>query len=428
MYSFAKRARAVCASFILSSLPLFPESSLAAEPTPEPAPAPTATPDPDLEALRKAAEDQAGPTSPQAPATDGTSGLSRLNPEISAVIDGVGVLVPDPPHVTDGARSGFIFRELELSFAASVDHLARFKAFVGIGAEGAEIEEATILWPGLLGPFNLTVGRMRQSLDPVNRWHTHALDQADLPRVHRIFLGDEGLAQTGLRLDAVVGVPAFTLLIQIEVTNSENEALFAGEFFSLPSFLAHVDGHLALGASGYLELGGGALVGFNHQTGPRADVAPDSAGDPASPGTPGTIVRQPTRTTSLFWGDFAAAYDPAGGKDRFGFFVHGGVFYRHREMEDALGNPSTDGRFGGYAYVHARLDRSWHVGLRGDWVEAGDGQKAEVDLVPVVTFWQSEYLFLRAQYQLGLPSGEDPTHVVMLQLDAGIGPHYHERY
>jgi len=387
-------------------------------PTPAPAPAPAPTPaptftDPDLDALRKAAGDEAGPTTLEAPPPAGGS-LNITNPEISAVIDAAAVFIPKAPYVTSDQRSGFFIRELELSFVSWIDHLARFKGFVSFNAEGAEIEELTVFWPGLLGPINVTAGRFRQSLDPVNRWHAHALDQADLPLVHQRLLGDEGLAQTGLRFDTVFGTaPALTHLVQVEITNSENEALFAGEMFSAPSFLGHLSNHLALGDDGYLELGGGALVGWKNRTGDAAEVAPDS-------GATG-VVAEPSAMRAIYWGDFTAAYDPPGGRDRFAFFLRGALFYRD-------GDSAEDSRMGGYAYVHAQLDRTSNVGVRGDWVAAGDGQPEIFALAPVLTFWQSEYLYLRLQYQLGLPDGEDPTHAVVLQLNAGIGPHYHDRY
>ena len=49
-------------------------------------------------------------------------------------------------------------------------------------------------------------------------------------------------------------------------------------------------------------------------------------------------------------------------------------------------------------------------------------------VIPSLTMWQSEWVFLRAQYQWQKVFTTAPTHQIALQAVWAIGPHKHETY
>ena len=103
-----------------------------------------------------------------------------------------------------------------------------------------------------------------------------------------------------------------------------------------------------------------------------------------------------------------------------------------------------------YAYLSFRLDRRWFVGFRYDDAElpydsfevydpetlepltfaAGLGERG---FTPFLTWWQSEFVRLRLQYQYAsrdfLASwGGDDDHKLWVQVTFAAGPHKHESY
>ena len=238
--------------------------------------------------------------------------LNRYNPEISASADMLVQYLGQSPHVNEEARTGFTFRELEIDIRSNLDPFSQFRAQLSAGNEGVGVEEAYILWTGLLSHTTLTAGRMRQTLSPLNRWHSHALDQFDQPLAIRGMIGEEGLLQSGMRAEVLIpgfGDSAHTL--DLEVTDSENETLFAGDQYALPSALAHLGNVFPLGDAGYLELGLTGLHGYHSQATPAG--------------------HEPRAATDLLSADLSVAYDPVGGADRFRLFFRSQGLYVDRD-------------------------------------------------------------------------------------------------
>lgn len=389
-------------------------------------PSTTGPTDDDLEALRRAAEAEATaielaePVAPASPAV-GAVNLNRLNPEISAIIDVAGLYILESPYVLAEARSGFSFRELEVDFRSALDPYSRLRVQIAAGHEGVEVEEGYFAWSGLVNGVTLTVGRFRQSVGTINRWHAHAWDQTDLPLALRGLIGEEGLTQTGLRTSILLPWFAyFSPSIDLELTNSESEELFAGEFFALPSGLARLGFHVALGEVGYAELGGGGIHGYHNQT-----IVPDQEGEP--------VVRQERAATTLGFGELNVAYDPPGGSDRFRVFLRAQGLYLWRQEGGGVTN-----RLGAFAYVNAHLNRSWEIGLRWDFLskEAAQGmrrrrlRRGTTGWSPYISWWQSEFVRARLQYRVEGENmtGHELSHLIIVQLVGAIGPHRHERY
>ena len=85
-------------------------------------------------------------------------------------------------------------------------------------------------------------------------------------------------------------------------------------------------------------------------------------------------------------------------------------------------------RYGGYVGTTYKLGRRWIAGLRYDYVEAPEGPKAIVrQIIPSLTLWQSEWVFLRGQY-VHRRDAAGTTGLLALQAVWAIGPHKHEIY
>ena len=356
--------------------------------------------------------------------TSPTNGLNRLNPEISATADLLLLFVPEShaheEHGDEGTEEGheehagehdaghahgaavgegdhgfrFVPREVEIDIRANVDPFSSFRTTLGIDPHGIHLEEAWYEWVGLLPGFNIRVGRFRQNIGPINQRHLHAWDQMELPFIMKGLLGPAGLAQTGVGLHLLFGGfgdSAHTLTV--EVTNSENEALYGDEAWRLPATLAHFATHIPFADSGYLELGLGAQHGYHHT--------------------------EPNRFTNLYSADLTVAYDPPGSTDRFRMFLRGQWLAKHVQQED----DSLELEHGAYAYLDFRFNRQWQAGVRGDWLQKED----TFGVTPYVSFWQSEFFRLRLQYRATIEH-ESLNHLVALQVTGAIGPHRHEDY
>jgi len=351
----------------------------------------------------------------QAPPTGSTGLLNRLNPEISATADVLMLYVPTAEHGDEHAEhaahegeehghaavigegdEGFRFvpREVELDLRANIDPFSAFRTTLGFSPSGVELEEAWFEWVGVLPHLNLKVGRFRQSLGPINRWHLHAWDQMELPLAMKTLLGDEGLAQTGLSLAVLFGgFGDWAHTFALEVTNSESEELFGDDAWRLPATLAHFATHVPFSDAGYMEIGLGAQHGYH--------------------------AGSPNRFTNVYSADLTLAYDPPGGPDRFRMFVRSQWLATHVEGDDDTLTLNQ----GAFTYVDFRFDRRWQAGVGGDWVE----NDTTWGITPYLAFWQSEYFRLRLQYRATLTS-HATNHLVALQLTGAIGPHRHERY
>jgi hypothetical protein len=372
------------------------------------APAPDSVED-ELEALRRAARAAAGEEPRDSTTQQGsrTRGLQALNPEISVTGDIVGNWTapsgePDQVSATP--------REFEFSFQAALDPFARTKIFVtreedfeiaGFPEEeeeehegGFEIEEGYLYWVALPGGFGAKLGKFRQEIGLYNRWHTHALQEVERPLAAITFLGEDGLIQTG----AGITLPTFTIgratqTVNFEVARGSNSALF--EEGRELSYLGRAQSFWDLGTSS-LEFGATGLYGENDNE---------------------------ALSSKLLGIDLAYRWAPAGRALYRGVQVKGEWYFVGRE--EAGAETSGDG---GYLQASVRLSRRWIVGARADYVNPFDGEPNLVQLAPSLTWWQSEWVRLRLQYNYLKPDGGSGNHTLLLQSVWAIGPHKHETY
>ncbi|MGD2134809.1 MAG: hypothetical protein PVF27_01565 [Gemmatimonadales bacterium] len=370
----------------------------------------------ELAALRRAAQEAAGRAEPPdtADQQSRTRSLQALNPEISVTGDIVGNYTA--PAGEAGAASAAA-REFEFAFQAPLDPYTRTKVFItrhedfaiaGLEAlhahdgeageedhgQGFEIEEGYLYWVGLPGGLGAKIGKFRQEIGLYNRWHTHALNEIDRPLAATTFLGEDGLIQTGL----AVTLPTLTLgpatqTLVFQATRGSNGALFAEG--SEPAFLGRFQSFWDLSTTSYLQLGATGVVGENDEVGLAS------------------------RLLAL---DVAFRWTPP--QARFHDFQLKSEWYvSEREIGGLLETAQ-----GGYAQANYRLDRRWVVGARADYVEGFGSVPAIVQVAPTITWWQSEWVRLRLQYNYVKPEGFDASHTVLVQAVWAAGPHKHETY
>ncbi len=369
-----------------------------------------------LRAAARAAAGDAADTTAQAQGTQEFVGRARslqsLNPEISLNGDVYASIQSETPR-----RENFIPREFEVSFISALDPYTRARVFLSAEEEGGRIEvfpdggeeteeggiaveEGYVEWVALPGGLGIKVGRFFQQFGQLNRWHSHALQFQSRSLPHLAFIGEESLAQDGASVHWLLptgGSGAYEATV--EVTRSRNEILF-GESHRL-SYLGHLNGFWELSEATDLDLGLSALFG-DHQ---------DLAG---------------RRGNRLFGAEMSFNWAPPERSLYRGVNVRAGVMLSDPGAVAGLAEP--DAALGVWSLAEVKLSRQWTAGGRYEWVENPEDPTESAWLAsPALTYWQSEYVRLRAEYDvLGNPG--NTTGQFTLRITFAMGPHKHETY
>jgi hypothetical protein len=348
------------------------------------------------EAARLAATGGHGPTHPLAPPATPTANrlrnLSLLNPEISFTGILLGATLGD-------TRDEFEFEEFELDLQSALDPFSRTRVTLALHEGEIEVEEAWVNYSGLPGGLDLLAGKFRQRFGPLNRQHLHALPQNEYPLVYQTLFGHEGLGQTGLSFTWLLPKPwASANEITLEITDGENEEAFAGEAFEDFAFLGRIKNFWDLGGSSYFEWG---LSGITGKTATGGD-------------------------SHVYGTDVTYSWQPAGKTKYRGLTWRTELLMSERDDEFGVRQEAM----GGYTYLEGLFKRNLYGGVRLDRAEDPlDPDSYTTGVVPYLTWWQSEYVRLRAEYGLFElePSGESDDRFT-LQLTWAAGPHKHESY
>jgi hypothetical protein len=348
-------------------------------------------------AARAAARTDTTPAGADAPAGDRGGNLNRLNPEISATADVRLRVDPDAPR-----DDNVDVREFEFSFQSALDPYAKTKIFIAAGEEGIEVEEGYAYWTGLPGGFRVDLGRFRQQVGELNRWHPHALPESEWPLVLREYLGDEGLRGDGVGLYwtlPVGGGAAGTWELWGQATLADNEALFAGG--RRLAGLGHLNVFWQLGPATFVQLGGTVVGGSNPDT---------------------------SLTSLLAGGHFRLSWRPPA-RALYRSFTLRAEGYLHRRSDAGVVERYT----GGFVGAQYQLTRRLFAGARFDWVEPlAVPHRHTWAVVPALTWWQSEWVYLRLEWQHQRDAlaagGAGTTNRILLQTVWAIGPHKHETY
>ena len=353
----------------------------------------------ELAALRAAAADAAQPeataadTTPKEPVFEGRQrNGSALNPEISATGDIRFILRDQSPQ-----QDNFQLEGIELAVQSTLDPYSTAKFILGIEQGGVGIEEGYLYYTGLPGRVRLDLGKFRQPLGDLNRWHVHALPETDYPLVYQQYLGEDGLA--GVGLSAYTALPFSighgTHELWIQGTTSDAEALYAGG--TQPTLLGRLLNFWQLSKSTYMQIG---LTGTG---GNNADANLESR---------------------LAGADFRLTWRPPEAGTRKEFTLRAEGYLLHSNEAGVSTN-----RYGGFADINYRASRRWILGVRGDWIEAPRGAyDTEWAVVPTLTWWQSEFVYLRLEGRHLEGSAVSSTNQLRAQVVFAMGPHKHETY
>jgi hypothetical protein len=356
----------------------------------------------DLAAIRAAAAEAAGQapsrkadsaeTTPRAAAPpQGPRGANLLNPEIS--VTGDVRLVAREGRQEDNA----VAREFEFAFQSALDPYSNTKIFMTFEDEEVGIEEGYLYWTGLPGGLRLDVGKFRQQVGDLNRWHLHALPETEYPLVYQRFFSEEALSGIGLSLYTALpfSLAGATHEVWLQGTTAESDPLLASGH--QPLVLGRLQNFWQLTRSTYAQLG---VTGFG---GNNDDVDLRS------------------RVVGL---DFRFTYRPPQAATRrdITFRAEG---YRLHATE--LG--ATTNRYGAFLDLSARTSRRWVLGARYDWVEAPRGaEDTEWRITPNLTWWQSEFVYLRLEGEHRHTDLAGSQNTLSLQAVWAMGPHKHETY
>lgn len=324
--------------------------------------------------------------------------LNELNPEISATGD---VSATFADRTGDPTANQFRFNEFEVAIQAPLDPYSAAKFFVVQEDGEFKLEEGYIEYNALPGGLGVKAGEMRLDFGKLNRWHQHALPQADRPLVHQAVWGEGGLGGLGASLS---WLPAPFLggynEIIVQVTNDDNDTSFSGRGFDQPVFLIHESNYVDLSDASYLEIGLSAATGTN-----------DLAGD---------------FRTQVYGTDWNFNWVPPAASLYRGFELRGELLYQRRDGPDG-----SVGSLGTYTYGVFKASRRSFVGLRADWTELPEEPGVSLwGASPYFEWWQSEWARFRFQYSYASRRVEDPQpeHRFYLQLTWALGPHKHEKY
>lgn len=323
--------------------------------------------------------------------------LNELNPEISATGD----ISADFANRTGPDANQFRFNSFEISLQAQLDPYASTKFFVVQEDGEFRLEEGYVEYNTLPAGLGVKVGQMRLDWGKLNRWHQHALPQADLPAVHRAIWGEEGLTGLGASLSWVPTpfLGGFNEVI-VQVVNDDNDVSFSGRGFDQPVFLVHETNYFDLSPAAYFEVGVSVTTGANDLEG--------------------------AFRTQVFGTDWNFNWAPPATALYRGFELRGELIWQRRETGAGFVNS-----VGTYTYGTYKLNRRAYVGLRGDYTQLPDEPGESLwGASPYFDWWQSEWARLRVQYRYSSRRIEapKPEHRFFVQLAWAIGPHKHEKY
>jgi hypothetical protein len=360
--------------------------------------------------------------------------LSKMNPEISLLGD-----FSYDWSESDEIRDQFVLRGVELGLQAPLDPYTRFKAFLGAhqhlptleihdeeeeGHEEHEITlevgEAYMEWVALPGNTTVTVGKFRQQFGTLNRWHIHALPSVDIPFALRNTFGYHGL--NGIGVGGKWQFPEAartTTSLEVQITNGDNEIIFAGGEFQDPAYLLRPSAFIDLGTNSYFEFGLTGMTGPNNEEDDRTNLGSVDI----------NFVWEPVNRARYRNVELRAEY------------IHS-AFEQTDEITELQDTIRADSY---YVYASGRVSRRWIVGLRYDDSELPSPRWPLIDpaefreglreraWTPFVTFWQSEFVRLRFQYQhatrnfVGRQGPLDDDRL-WVQVTWAAGPHKHEAY
>jgi hypothetical protein len=285
-----------------------------------------------------------------------------------------------------GQENSFFPRELELSFFGQIDPYASGLLRIEAGQErrGGDINvslaEGYITLLALPYGTQARLGTMRNRFGWSNNVHEHDLPWVDRPDVYRVFLGEEGLRESGLEATWVPDFLPFYVELLGGVFNGENETAFGRGVLTQPLVTGRVRAFFELGDTQALQVGASVASG---QTTERL------------------------RSTLVGY-DLKYKYRPDGWLHPLLTVGSEGIYSVRRTERgvDANGDGVIDfgekgwrDSFGWYLWAEVQPWRRWAFGARYDATQYPDAPGWQWAIEPYVTFVPSEFLRFRLAYK-----------------------------
>ena len=330
--------------------------------------------------------------------------IQSFNPDISVIGDVTGHMSNKGAGKKNENR--FSLREVEVAFSSAIDPYARGDFFLSIGENkdgsfSTGVEEGYITFLTLPYDLQAKVGKFKADFGKANTYHTHARPWVENPIVINNFFGEEQMSEPGVSLSYLVPNPWDKYIeLTLEAFNNGNEKSFAGSKSNDLVYLSHLKNFFDISESQTFELGLSAATGTNDSGHGRGRTNIE--------GIDLTYKWKPLREglyKSLTWQtEFLASQNNN----------------RERIEEDSLGM---------YSSLQCQFERRWTAGLRYDYSQyPHDSSKHDTGYSANLTFAQSEFAFLRLEYQHNVRNYGKDYDAVFLQLDFGIGPHRGHKY
>jgi len=340
---------------------------------------------------------------------------SAINPNISVSGDFFGALssedanyIQDPSDYSYG-KNGFFLREVELSLVAPLDPFTRGKSFISLTENAITIEEAYLEWLNLPLNMNLKLGLFNAEFGILNRYHDHALPQFDRPKVLTNFFTNGNFGGTGLAGNFLLPTLfwADASIFDIAIISSGSGISFTDANTINMVGVANYTSYYDITHNTFFEWRLGAVAGYN-------DAAREN----------GSLVGNLSFNLKWIPSD-RAKYRTFDWKTEF--------LYGSRETPTGTVNS-----MGFYSSIQNKINASWWLFGRVDYSQLPyDNNQDEWAVTVGADFWQSEFVFLRGQFQysqrnftyvIGAPGPYPDDYSVVLQVNWAMGPHKHEAY
>lgn len=369
------------------------------------------------------------------------------NPDISVIGD-VRAFVQKQDGSTDpkDGEAQLDLDSVEFAFGGYLNPYARGDVFVAWSEdEGVSIEEAFVtILRGLPAGLQLKAGRYRVDFGKLNLSHPHVYSFLDTPIVHRLYLGEEGLMDVGVNLNASFPVGKAVVTPSFNVLKGDLAKTTLDTPDGEPAEEENPDLTTKLGTSQRL----GVFV-------PTGDYAGFEIGLNALQGKldderiADGVVEAPRRKVSLVGADVKYRWAPdkyrsltlqaewirskrdVAGEDA----DHGGVEAPAEGVSPSAPRPLApfDGTLrrvsasGFYAFADWRFRQRWNVGAIYDTAESPVTEGLEYDRVGVYGGFQlmeeSTLLRLLLRRTDDNLAGSKPVREAVLQLVFALGPH-----
>lgn len=336
---------------------------------------------------------------------------SAMNPNISMSGDFFGGFsskqndyIKSPSDFRYGTN-GFYLREAEISLVAPLDPFTRGKTFISVTEEEIAIEEAYLQWLNLPANMNLKMGLFNAEFGILNRYHDHALPQFDRPRVLTNLFTAGNMGGFGLGGNFLLKPLFFSQasILDVTVMSGGTGQSFTNEGDLNLVYVANFTNFYDITQSTFFEWRLGGMAGYND----AAETQHSYVGNLAF---------------NLKWIPVdKAKYRTIDWKTE--------LLYSRRETPD--GNVNSKGF---YTSLQNKLNARWWISARLDYSQLPyNTSQDEWAYTAAADLWQSDFVFIRFQYQYSDRNFGDSTlypddHSFICQVNWAMGPHKHEAY